>query len=170
MSDSMETKEETLSEAERKAREMVAVAEYLCTHAPAAARTTLLLDRLSFNVEQCLADGTKTSLGALVCGRLPLYALVCESPAVVPAEERDALQRTVALATRIGTNAIGRVRAFIRLLLNNRTIVPWLRALSASPTFLEFVSVDSSIPSSSFFSLVASSPKTRTEHTTWTRH
>lgn len=128
-------------EAERKAREMVAVAEYLCTHQRDVARTPLLLDRLSFNVEQCLMDGAKTSFGALVFGRLPLYTLVCESPGVVAAEHRDALQRMVALATKIGTNAIGRVRVFIRLLLNNRAIVPWLAALLHAPSFLEFAHV-----------------------------
>ena len=86
MSDSVETSEGAEPcEAERKAREMVAVAEYLCTHQPDVSRTPLLLDRLSYNVEQCLMDGAKTTFGALVFGRLPLYTLVCESPAVVAA-------------------------------------------------------------------------------------
>ena len=147
MSDSVETSEGAEPcEAERKAREMVAVAEYLCTHQPDVSRTPLLLDRLSYNVEQCLMDGAKTTFGALVFGRLPLYTLVCESPAVVAAEQREPLQHMVALATRIGTNAIGRVRVFIRLLLNNRAIVPWLAAIRRAPNFLEFVSTALSSP------------------------
>ena len=126
--------------AHEKAQEIVAVVQHMCTRQPDPQKTPLLLDRLSYNCEVCLADGLRTSFSAMVLGRSPLYALVRESHSVMPPEQRGTVQRMEELATRMGTSAVGRARIFLRLLFNNRLIATWVSALCAAPSYLEFAS------------------------------
>lgn len=135
----------------RKAREIVAVVRFMCSHEPDAKKTPLLLDRLCFCVELCLSDGLKTVLGTMF-GRSPLHSMMTESHNVVPLAQRELMERMLKLANKIGTSNTGRARVFIRLLFNNKIMSVWLDALLNAPFFLEFVVASLTVFFLSFFS------------------